>query len=176
MAGPARLEQHGRIGFLDDGGAGDGRGAEILAVPDGNVRPGARKEDLAAGLRLGRRGEALQRPGLGLGELAYGGGTQRDDFDGRAAVGVGEALLVEGVETFDQRIERRLIERRLAVGGLRRGHGQLEGLALVAHVGGELEQLVLGADGVGVEARLAFGEQALGHLGQVRKVRARRLQ
>ena len=45
-------------------------------------------------------------------------------------------------------------------------HGQLEGLALVAHVGGEIDLPVGGGNRVGVEARLRVREQALGHGGE----------
>mgnify|MGYP002074720603 CR=1 FL=1 len=142
-------------GFLDDGGAFDGvGGGHRLAIPDRDVAPGAALEGAARALPR-RAGGGRRVAGLGLVEQPGGDGAQGHDFHRIAGIGAGEALAVHGVEGLDQRGE---------VAGLGRadlapGHQQFEGLAVVAHVGGDGDAAALGRDAVLRQARIGLGAQ-----------------
>ena len=150
-AGPAVGEQHGGVGLLDHGrslqrqrrarsGRGSTRRSRASAPPIQTLRCRAGLRSLCTGARpcppasaAGRwptRAATRSRPASrGWRRRSAGGGCRGS-----------------------RRSARRARPRRVA--RLRRRHGQLEGLALVAHVGGELDAAVRGRHGIAVEPRL----------------------
>ena len=140
---PAVGEQHGGIGLLDHRRARR-RSVERRSASrfhTGDLAPGAgHPRRVACRSALGRR------PGCRIGSRpAPADGrwpiTRSETIStGAAGVGIGEALAMDVVEIGDQRRQARSHPGAMS----RAGHGELEGLALVAHVGGERDLPVAG--------------------------------
>ena len=153
-AGPTAGDEHGGVDLLDDGWTSDDRiGGNVGAAPHRQLPPSGVVPHLPATGRAARAGKR-RRSRRGAWQAADGRGAQGHDLDGRADVGVGEALAMHRMEIIDEPVQRPLIERRAV-----HADRQLERLALVAHVGGEPDVAVPFGHTVRVEARSGLGQQ-----------------
>ena len=135
---PAGGDEVGGEGLLDDRRPVDAvLRRERVAVPDRQVAPVARPRRRGARPLRGPRARGGRRRGAssGFGRQADRLDAQGDDLDRAARLGIAEPLL--GASRGSARAARRARPRRRA--GLVPGHQQLEGLAVVAHVGRDLD-------------------------------------
>ena len=140
----------GSEGFLDQRGSGDAvLGRQRLAVPDRHIPPGAILEDAAAALQRRACGRRRIRR-IRLRQAAGGDGAQGDDLDRLGLIGIAEALAVHRVEA---RQQRRQVQR------IGPGHQQFEGLAVVAHVGGDRDLAPLRRHAVARQPGIRLGTQ-----------------
>src|SRR5216684_3446595 len=120
---------------------------EVAAMLDRRGPAGAEQDRRVGFLderRAGdRRRQRNRRASMWPREVAGEGKAQRHDLDRISGVGIGESPLVQGVKARQQ-----FAEAGRADGNVTPWHQQLEGLTMIAHVGGERDGAVAGGDAV----------------------------